>query len=257
VFDEIERGEARLNTPVVLSDRAVAIGANTMGWPAGTEIELGEAITILTTKSANDIAVAVAESLAGSEATFVTQMNEAAARLGMSDTRFTNPHGLHDPGQYMTARDIAVLSRAMIQRFPRFMPSFAVAEGRVRGEEVRGHNQLLGRFEGADGLKTGYVCAAGWNIAASATRGGRQLVAIVLGGLREGHREEIAGNFLEAGFSGELRGGGLTLGDLARPDITGEPVNMRPYVCEGQTPPARLASFGRSQAPLPRPRPQD
>lgn len=255
LFEGIERGQLRLATPVRLSARAAAVSANTMGWPAGTEIDLGDAISILTTKSANDIAVAVAETVSGSVEDFVARMNDKARALGMTDTRYVNPHGLHDPGQFTTARDVAVLSRALIDEFPRFLPSFAVAEGEVRGEAVRSHNRLLGRFPGADGLKTGFVCAAGWNIAASASRGGRRLVAIVLGGLREGQREEVAAELLEAGFAGELRAGGLRLDALPRPAAATEPVDMRPYACGEATPPRRIASFGLNEPPLPRPRP--
>lgn len=256
LFEGIERGELSLDTAIRLSERAASVTANTMGWPAGTEIDLGDAITILTTKSANDIAIAVAEAVSGTVDAFVARMNDKAQALGMADTRYANPHGLHDARQYTTARDVALLTRALIREFPRFLPSFAVAEGEVRGEPVQSHNRLLGRFPGADGLKTGFVCAAGWNIAASATRDGRRIVAIVLGAVREGQREEVAGEMLDAAFAGSLSSGNLTLEALPRPAATGDPVDMRPYACDGASPPARIASFGFSRAPLPRPRPQ-
>jgi D-alanyl-D-alanine carboxypeptidase len=255
VFDGIRRGEAALDTSVRFSERAAAITANTMNWPVGTEITLGEAIPILITKSANDVALAVAETLAGSEAEFVSRMNAMAGRLGMTDTDFVNPHGLHDPGQYMSARDVAILVTALIDGFPQYLPTFAEPEGTIRGEELRSHNRLLGAFEGADGIKTGYVCSAGWNIAASATRDGRRLVAIVLGGLREGHREEIAAELLEAGFSGRMQPGPLSMDALPRPAPPRDPVDMRPYLCGGAQLPLHLSYFGMESVPLPRARP--
>lgn len=254
VFEDMRNGGTAPATPVVMSDRSDAVRANTMGWPVGAEIRLEETIPILITKSANDIAVAVAETISGNVESFVTRMNETAARLGMTDTRFVNPHGLHDAGQYTTARDMAVLVTALMREFPEHLPAFSVAETDVRGEPLKSHNQLLGRFPGADGIKTGYVCSAGWNIAGSATREGRRLVAIVLGALREGEREEIAGKLLEAGF-GDALDGTARLSDLERPAQTPDPVDMRPYSCGDATPPLHIASFGLDSVPVPRPRP--
>jgi D-alanyl-D-alanine carboxypeptidase len=269
VFAAIEAGRVTLETPVRISERAAAETVNTLKFPVGAEIPLEEALRILMVKSANDVAVAVAETVAGSLDAFVAEMNATAARLGMTDSAFVNPHGLHDPRHVTTARDLAILARALIRDFPQHQGVFGVERIEVGREEFRNPNRLLGRFPGADGMKTGYLCVSGWNMAASATRDGRRLVAIVLGALREGQREEVAAELLEAGFdapdgAAAPAPGRATLDDLSPPAATSEPVDMRPYTCEKKTPPADIASFGieggtgtatPSEAPKPQPRP--
>jgi D-alanyl-D-alanine carboxypeptidase len=220
-----------------------------MGFPVGTELSLEYALRILMVKSANDIAVAVAETIGGSHAGFISMMNATARRLGMTDTHYVNPHGLHDPGQRTTARDLAFLTRALIRDFPQYQRFFEIESIQVGQQVLNNHNKLIGRFRGADGMKTGYICASGFNIVATATRGGRRLAAIVLGGMSGARRNEVTAGLLEAGFE---TGGGFsllpsgrpTIDSLRRPVTIGPPVDVRPYVCQKKTPPPEIASFG-------------
>jgi len=249
-FRAIREGRVTMDSPVRVSEHALAQPPSKMGFPVGTEISVEYALRILMVKSANDIAVAVAESVGGSEAAFVSQMNAAARRLGMTDTHYVNPHGLHDDRQVTTARDLAVLTRALISEFPQYQRFFEITSIQVGQAVLRNHNKLIGRFRGADGMKTGYVCASGFNIVATATRGGRRLGAVVLGGIRSTVRNEATAGLLEAafedgtGFSLLGRSARPTINSLRRPASIGAPVDMRPYVCQRQKAPAEYVSFG-------------
>lgn len=258
MFEALDSGRVTPETPVRISERAAAQPFNNTGWPVGTEIAFGEAIPLLVVKSANDLAIAVAEAVSGDVEAFVAEMNTAAGDLGMTDTQFVNPNGIHAEGQYITARDLALLAGALRREFPRLSNVFAAESVRLNGETVPSPNRLFGRLPGADGMKTGYLCASGWNIVASATRGGRTLVAIVLGALREGEREAVAAELLEAGFAatGDGTPEGLALGDFRPPSSAPEPVDMRSYACQGTEAPSDIASFGLETAPpLPQPKP--
>ena len=254
-FRHIEAGRLTMGSPVVFSQRAAAETANVTGWPAGTQVTVDEAIRVLMVKSAQDMSVAFAESISGSVEAFVAEMNAMAAELGMADTHFQNPHGLHDPSHVTTARDMAVLARALLGRYPQYGEVFAIPSMTLRGQEMRNFNILLGRFPGADGMKTGYVCSAGYNIVASATRQGRRLVAVVFGAIGEAERAEVATALLEAGFAANGEGPMLD----ALPASQGGPaVDMRPYTCGGEQRPAELANYGidtTPPVPLPRPKP--
>jgi D-alanyl-D-alanine carboxypeptidase len=157
---------------------------------------------------------------------------------------------LHDPRQKTTAHDLALLTRALIRDFPQYQGFFEIASIQVGQRVLRNHNKLIGRFRGADGMKTGYVCASGFNIVATATRGGRRLAAVVLGGLRSSLRDEVTVGLLEAAFE-EGRGftllggsGRPTIDSLPRPASIGAPVDMRPYVCQKKKAPPEYVSFG-------------
>ncbi len=247
-FRAIRQGRASLDTPVTMSQLAAAQPPSRMGFPVGTTISLDYALRIIIVRSANDVSVAIGEAVSGSLDAFIAEMNGAAARLGMTDTRFVNPHGLPDSRQVSTARDLALLTRALITEYPEYRFVFASRAIEVGSQTLTNHNRLLGRLEGADGMKTGYTCSSGFNLAASATRGGRRIVAIVLGGPTSNRRNEVAARLLEAGFqksSGfRLFSRGPRLTELARPATVAEPVDLRPYVCQGQTLPDHLASFG-------------
>ncbi len=249
-FQAIRDGAITLQTPVRITARALAEPPSKMGFPVGTELSVEYALRILMVKSANDIAVAIAETVGGSADAFVARMNSTARQLGMSDTTFVNPNGLHDPNQKTTAYDLALLTRALIRDYPQYQGFFDIQSIQVGQMTLRNHNKLIGRFRGADGMKTGYVCASGFNIVATATRGGRRLAAVVLGGLKSSLRDEVTAGLLEAGFE---EGGGFsllgksgrpTLDTLARPASIGMPVDMRPYVCSKKKAPAEYVSFG-------------
>jgi D-alanyl-D-alanine carboxypeptidase len=256
-FAAMEAGQLEPESPVRISERAAASPFNNTGWPVGTEIALAAAVPLLVVKSANDLAVAVAEAVSGDVERFVAEMNATAEALGMAGTRFANPNGIHAADQVTTARDLGLLALALIRDFPEHRHVFAANSVSLNGETVPSPNRLLGRFAGADGMKTGYLCVSGWNIVASATHSGRTLVAVVLGALREGEREAVAAELLETGFApGDGAPPGPSLADLDPPASLPEPVDMRPFACEGRRPPPGLASFGMDvTAPLPRPKP--
>ena len=162
VFDAIRSGEITLESPVRISKYANSKPPSKMGLPVGTILNFDNAMKIILVKSANDVSVAIAESLSGSESAFAARMNATAARLGMEGSHFINPHGLHHPLQYTTARDLAVLALALFNEFPQYSHIYRIAELRFGKRKLRSHNRLLGRFDGADGMKTGYVCASGY-----------------------------------------------------------------------------------------------
>ncbi len=253
-FRAIQSGRVTMQSPVRVSEQALAQPPSKMGFPVGTEISIEYALRILMVKSANDIAYALAEAVGGSHDAFIAQMNASARQLGMTDTVYVNPHGLHDPRQVTTARDLALLTRAIINEYPQHQHFFEIPSIRVGQRVLTNHNKLIGRFRGADGMKTGYVCASGFNIVATATRGGNRLAAVVLGGMRSTLRNEVTAGLLEAAFeegSGfSLLGGSgrPTINSLPRPASIGAPVDMRPYVCEKKKAPPEYLSFGTEAA---------
>ena len=170
-----------LDTPLVVSARAASMAPSKMGFAPGTEVTLDNALKMLVVKSANDIAVTVAEGIAGSVEAFAEDMNRTAARLGMTQSHFVNPNGLHDPEHVSSARDLAILARALYVQFPDYAGLFAIGALRLGDEFIATHNDMLGRYPGADGMKTGFTCSAGFNLVASANRGGHRYIAVVLG----------------------------------------------------------------------------
>ena len=158
------------------------------------------ALQALILKSANDVAVMLAEAIAGTHDAFVERMNATAARLGMTRTRFANPNGLPAPEQVTTARDLAKLATAVVRDHPQYAHLWSMVDMRLGKRRLRTHNSLLTNYEGADGLKTGFICDSGFNVVASATRDGRKLIAVVLGEATGGERTARAANLLEHGF---------------------------------------------------------
>jgi D-alanyl-D-alanine carboxypeptidase len=170
-----------LDTPLVVSRYAASMPPSKMGFNPGTEVTLGNALKMLMVKSPNDIAIVIAEGIAGSVPAFADDMNAAAAQLGMRQSHFVNPNGLHNPAHYSSARDLAVLARAIYMTFPQYAALFDIGAMRVDGKIIPNHNDMLGRYPGADGMKTGFTCNAGFNLVASATRGNHHYIAVVLG----------------------------------------------------------------------------
>ena len=171
-----------------------------IGLPVGGEMTVDQGLQALIIKSANDVAVMLAEAVAGNEAAFVTNMNAAAKRLGMSSTVFVNPNGLPAPAQVTTARDLAKLARAIINDFPEYAHYWAKPEMRLGKNRLVTHNGLLRSFEGADGMKTGFTCDSGFNVVATASRDGRRIIAVVLGEASSAERNVRAASLLEYGF---------------------------------------------------------
>lgn len=182
VFDALERHQLTLKQPIAVSRHAATQAPSRLGLTAGQTITVEQAILALVTKSANDAAVAIGEELGGTESRFAEMMTRRARRLGMSSTTFRNASGLPNPSQVTTARDIATLGRALWRDFPQYYPYFSRDRFTYRGRVIANHNVLLRTYPGADGIKTGYIRASGYNLAASAVRNGRRIVAVVLGG---------------------------------------------------------------------------
>jgi len=199
-FEALRDGKLTLKSKIVTSKNANAQAPSKIGLPVGAKMGVELAIKALLVKSANDVAVMLAEAVAGSEAAFVKRMNATAKRLGMRRSRFVNPNGLPDDRQITTARDMAYLARALIKDFPEYNHFFAVPYVKIGKRRMRNYNSLLRTYEGADGMKTGFVCASGYNIVVSATRGSRRLVAVVLGGRTGGARNQRAAKLLDHGF---------------------------------------------------------
>ncbi len=170
-----------LDTPLVVSARAASAAPSKMGFKPGTEVTLGNALKMMVVKSANDIAIVVAEGIAGSVEAFAEDMNSTAAELGMRQSHFVNPNGLPNPEHVSSAHDLALLARAIYVSFPQEAEMFGIGALRLGDEIIPTHNTLLGRYPGVDGMKTGFTCAAGFNLIASAQRNGHRFIAVVLG----------------------------------------------------------------------------
>jgi D-alanyl-D-alanine carboxypeptidase len=189
LFEQLEAGKLKLDTPLPVTRKASLQNPTKLGLKADQTIKVEDAILGLVTKSANDAAVVVAESIAGSEEEFAALMTLKARALGMSGTTYVNASGLPAEAQITTARDQALLGRAIQHRFPAYYQYFATASFRYKGAEMRNHNNLLGRVKGVDGIKTGYTVASGYNLTSSVRRDEKHIVAVVLGGTSNGARD--------------------------------------------------------------------
>lgn len=235
-FRALASGQVTLNSPVRMTVNASKEPPSKMGYKPGSVMTLDTALTIMLVKSANDVAVAVGEAIGGTEAGFVQRMNAEAARLGMFGTHFANPNGLQDPRNYSTARDLAVLATQIRREFPQYAHYFATeAIDPGQGKKITAnYNILLGRFDGSDGMKTGFVCASGFNLAATATRKGRTILAVVLGEPSQETRAVKAAQLLTQGFQ-STGAGAETLGTL-RPygaDVA-QVTDLRAALCNQQ-----------------------
>ncbi|MBC8013645.1 MAG: D-alanyl-D-alanine carboxypeptidase, partial [Methyloceanibacter sp.] len=233
-FQALKEGTVKPDTKVVCSQNATLQAPSKLGLPVGGEITLDVALKVLIVKSANDVAVMIAETVAGSEEAFVGRMNEAARRLNMTRTSFANPHGLPNDNQYSSARDLAKLARAIIIEFPEHADLFTVTQVQVGKRVMRTHNGLLVNYPGADGMKTGFICDSGFNVVASATREGRKLVAIVLGEPSTASRRERAVDLLDNGFKRYFWKSlfGTSLDGLAiQASLSDGPTHLKDSVC--------------------------
>jgi D-alanyl-D-alanine carboxypeptidase len=182
LFERLQAGKLKLDTQMPVSEHAAAQAPSKLGLKAGESIDVGTAIRAIVTKSANDVAVVVAEAIGGNELEFAKLMNAKAHALGMTHTNYHNASGLPDDQQITTAREQAILARAIHDRFPQYFRFFSIRTFVYRGKEMRNHNHLLGTVDGVDGMKTGYIRESGFNIIVSVHRNGRHLVAVVFGG---------------------------------------------------------------------------
>jgi D-alanyl-D-alanine carboxypeptidase len=230
----VREGRVALDTPLTLSEFAHSMPPSKMGFPPGIEITLDNALKIIMVKSANDVSVAIAEGVGGSVEGFADMMNAAAQRLGMRESRFVNPHGLPDDRQQTSARDMAILGRALLREFPEHAGYFKIGAIKFGRRVMKNHNGLMGRYEGSDGMKTGFICASGFNVVASATRNGRRLITVVMGSPSAAERTIKAAALFDHGFNSW----GLaapTVDQLPASNVINAP-NMRPVICERRGP---------------------
>jgi D-alanyl-D-alanine carboxypeptidase len=229
----VKEGRLTLDSLFTVSPNAVAQQPSKMGFKSGTQVTLDNALKMMMVKSANDIAVVIAEGVSGSIDNFSGEMNKTALRLGMTQTNYVNPNGLPAEGQVTSARDLGILARAVIRDLPEyeyFMHIPAIKFGR----RVTGNfNKLIGRYPGADGMKTGFICASGFNLVATATRGNKRLIAVVLGAQSSAQRAVRAAQLLERGFgSNRLTWLKPSLGTVdALAPIDASPPNLRDEMC--------------------------
>jgi D-alanyl-D-alanine carboxypeptidase len=228
-FAAIQQGRISLETTITISQNAWNQAPSKSGLKVGSSITFKDALYILVVKSANDIAVAVAEAVSGSVPAFVDEMNGMAKAMGLTATHYENPHGLHDAAQVTSARDLAVLALYIRRDFPQYLPMFGTEAVTLGKATLESNNGLLLHFAGTTGMKTGYVCASGLNIVATIERQGRSMLAVVLGGSSARERNELTAELFLRGLSGAVSGSGLSVLQVA--NSKADPVNMRPLIC--------------------------
>jgi D-alanyl-D-alanine carboxypeptidase len=232
----VKDGRLSLDTVLTVSPVAAAQSPSKMGFRAGTQVTVDNALKMMMVKSANDMAVVLAEGVGGSVDGFSAQMNAAAQQIGMTQTSYVNPNGLPAEGQITSARDLAMLARAIIRDLPEYEYFVHIPSIRFGKRVTQNFNRLIGRFPGADGFKTGFICASGYNLVASATRNGKRLIAVVLGASSGQARAVKAAQLLERGFANNslswLRPALGTVDNLA--PIDAAPPNLRDEMCGGK-----------------------
>ncbi|QFU15201.1 D-alanyl-D-alanine carboxypeptidase family protein [Microvirga thermotolerans] len=234
-LDAVRSGRAKMDTLLTVSEQAAALPPSKMGFKPGTQIRLDNALKIIMVKSANDVAATIAEGLGGSIEAFAEMMNERAQALGMRDSHFANPHGLPDERNQTTARDMAILARALFNEFPEYQGLFDIGAIQYGRRIMRNTNGLIGRYPGADGMKTGFICSAGFNVVASATRNGRHLITVVLGAPSANERTMKAAELFDRGFSSLAGPANPTLAALPASSAR-TPPDMRSVICDRRGP---------------------
>ena len=228
-FEALNAGRLRLDQYLPVSYEAASRSPTKLGLRPGESIAVQDLILGLVTRSANDAATVLAEGLGGSEPAFAAHMTSKARQLGMTSTVYRNASGLPDPDQYTTARDEAQLALALHRDFPREYRFFSTREFYFRGKTIHNHNHLLDWYEGADGIKTGYIGASGFNLAASAVRNGHRLIGVIMGGPSAGTRDREMAALLDRGF--EEVGAGTTM-------VAHREAPPAPAVAEAELPPS-------------------
>ncbi|UDL94776.1 serine hydrolase [Lichenihabitans sp. PAMC28606] len=225
----VREGRITLDTPLMVSARAAVMPPSKMGFRPGTLVTLDNALKMLMVKSPNDVAVTIAEGVSGSVEAFADDMNVYGARLGLHESHFVNPNGLPDDRHMSSARDMAIIARALLHDFPEERGLFSIGVLAFGNQLINNHNGLLGRYPGVDGMKTGYTCAAGYNIVASADRNGRHLITVVMGAPSNGTRNEKVAALFDRFFAGAQANYG-TLDSLPSSSAN-TPPNMRDTMC--------------------------
>jgi D-alanyl-D-alanine carboxypeptidase len=232
----VKEGRLTLEQTLTVSPVAASQSPSKMGFKPGTLVTVENALAMMMVKSANDMAVVLAEGVGGSIDGFSAMMNQTAQRLGMTQTSYVNPNGLPADGQITSARDLAILARAVIRDLPEYEYFMHIPAIRFGRRTTNNFNKLIGHYPGADGFKTGFICASGYNLVASATRNGKRLIAVVLGTTSGSARAVRAAQLLERGFGNTglswLRPSVGTVESLAPIDAT--PPNLRDEMCGGK-----------------------
>jgi D-alanyl-D-alanine carboxypeptidase len=232
----VKDGKITLDTLFTVSPTAASQSPSKMGFRPGIQVTADNALKMMLVKSANDMAVVLAEGVGGSIDGFSALMNQNAQRLGMTQTSYVNPNGLPADGQITSARDLAILARAIIHDLPEYEYFVHIPSIRYGRRVTQNFNKLIGRYPGADGFKTGFICASGYNLVASATRNGKRLIAVVLGASSGQARAVKAAQMLERGFANNtlawLRPSLGTVDNLV--PIDASPPNLRDEMCNGK-----------------------
>ena len=234
LFEQLEKGSMTLETPIRISEHAAAQEPSKLGIAAGDSLTVEEAIKAVVTRSANDVAVAIAEAIGHDETTFADMMTRKAHAIGMSRTLYRNASGLPNDEQLTTAHDLTVLARSLEERFPQYFKYFSTHEFVYDGEVIGNHNHLLGRIDGVDGIKTGFTRASGFNLLTSVHRDGRSLVAVVMGGRSAGARDHAMEELIDA--------------HLAECTDHGHTATM---IADNESPVTPSSTAGRRQGPTP------
>jgi D-alanyl-D-alanine carboxypeptidase len=229
----VREGRLTLDTLLPVTRNAVAQAPTKMGFKLGTEVTLDNALKMIMVKSANDVSVTIAEGIGGSIEGFADMMNANSRKLGMTQSNWVNPNGLPAENQITSARDMAILARALIREFPQYQHYWSISSIRYGRRVYRNYNTLIDRYPGADGMKTGFICASGFNLVASASRNGRRLVVVVFGSYSSAVRAQKAAQLLENGFNN----GGLSwltpsFGTVEQlKPVDAQPPNLREEMC--------------------------
>ncbi len=235
-LEAVKEGRITLDTLFTVSPVAASQSPSKMGFRPGTQVTVDNALKMMLVKSANDMAVVLAEGVGGSIDGFSALMNQNAQKLGMTQTSYVNPNGLPADGQITSARDLAILARAIIRDLPEYEYFVHIPSIRYGRRVTQNFNKLIGRYPGADGFKTGFICAAGYNLVASATRNGKRLIAVVLGASSGQMRAVRAAQMLDRGFSNNtlawLRPSLGTVDNLV--PIDASPPNLHDEMCGGK-----------------------
>jgi D-alanyl-D-alanine carboxypeptidase len=232
VLKAVKTGKLSLDTLLTVSPTAASQAPSKMGFKAGTQVTVDNAMKMMMVKSANDMAAVLAEGVDGSIEAFSDDMNQTAARLGMTQSHFVNPNGLPADGHVSSARDLAILARAILRDLPEYEYFVHIPAIKFGRRVTRNFNSLIGRYPGADGMKTGFICASGFNLVASATRNNKRLIAVVLGAPSSSMRAYKAAQLLERGFGSGLSWLTPSLGTVDQlVPVQADPPNMRDDMC--------------------------
>jgi D-alanyl-D-alanine carboxypeptidase len=225
---QIRLGKLNMNSPLPVTAHAAAMPPSKIGVKPGQTVTVENALKILMVKSANDIAVVVAEGVGGSVDTFAAMMNSEARAIGMQESHFVNPNGLFAETQQTSARDMAILARRIMLEFPQHRSLFSIGAIRLGDRVMENTNGVIGRYPGATGMKTGFICSSGFNVVTTAARDGRELVAVVLGSQTATERTLKAMNLLDSGFHRPLAGPPL---ESLPPSTETSVPDMREAIC--------------------------